>query len=85
MAAIAKSMDHPGTQAYLSELEKMHKVVLQAENEQQLQQLVSRLVSDNIPHHGWIEQPEGILSSVATAPADKSVLQPYFKQFKLFK
>lgn len=85
MAAIAKSMDQPDTQAYLKDLEKMHKVVLKAESQSQLQQLVDRLSGDGIPHHAWIEQPEDILAAVASAPGQKTVLQPYFKEFKLFK
>ena len=78
-------MDQPNTQAYLFELGKMHKVVLKAESEDELRRLVQQLTGDNIMHHVWMEQPEDVVASVATAPNAKSVLQPYFKQFKLFK
>ncbi|RWS07080.1 peptidyl-tRNA hydrolase PTRHD1-like protein [Dinothrombium tinctorium] len=41
VAAIAKNLDTENTKNYLNKLESMHKVVLKAENEQQLLQLSS--------------------------------------------
>lgn len=85
VAAISRSMDQPMTQSYLSQLERMYKIVLKSENEDQMRQLVLQLTDAGIQHHAWIEQPEDLMASVATAPNVKSLLQPFFKQFKLFK
>lgn len=85
VAAISQSLDQADTQSYLNELETMHKVVLKAESEEQVQQLVQRLSAAGIRHYAWIERPEDILAAVASAPGQKSVLQSHFKGFKLFK
>ena len=85
MAAISTSLDKEPTQLYLKELEKMHKIVLRAENEQQLKDLVIKLKESNLDHYAWIEQPENLLVGVASSPNDKTLLQPHFKAFKLFK
>lgn len=78
-------MDKEKTKVYLDNLDSMHKVVLKAENEDQLKELTVNLKSSNIDHYCWIEQPENIISCIASAPNDKSILQPFFKPFKLFK
>lgn len=62
----------------------MHKVVVRAESDDQLKELIERLETNRVAHHVWIEQPENIRTCVATAPNDKELLQPYFRQFKLF-
>lgn len=85
VAAIANSLQTETTKQYLQDLDRMHKIVLKAENESQLKDLVDKLEADSISHHAWIEQPENILCSVSSAPNHKSVLQPYFKDYKLFK
>lgn len=63
----------------------MHKVVLKASSEEEMKELVFQLAADGISHHAWMEEPEKIMSAVASAPNEKSILQPYFKKFKLFK
>ena len=78
-------MDSPQTQSYLAQLEKMHKVVLKSEGEEEMRKLVHQLSADGIAHHAWVEEPEKIMSAIASAPNEKSVLQPYFKGLKLFK
>ena len=78
-------MDKEKTKMYLENLDSMHKVVLKAESEDQLKELASQLDSGNIDHYCWMEQPENIISCIASAPNDKSLLQPFFKPFKLYK
>ena len=85
VAAIAKSLGTESTKAYLNDLPAMHKIVLKANNEEELKSLVSVLQSKEISHYAWVEQPEDLLVAVASAPADKGLLSPHFKQFKLFK
>lgn len=85
MAAVAKSLGTDSTKAYLDDLSSMHKIVLKANNEEELRKLLSVLESKEIAHYAWIEQPEDLLVAIASAPADKGLLSPHFKQFKLFK
>ena len=85
MAAISTFLQKEATQKYLQDLDKMHKVVLKAEGEQQLKDLVSNLKEAGIDHYAWTEQPENIVVAVASAPSEKTLLQPHFKSFKLFK
>lgn len=85
VAAISTTLTREPTQQYLNALDKMHKIVLKAESEDQLQELVNKLKESQFDHYAWIEQPENILVAVASAPNDKTLLQPLFKAFKLFK
>ena len=82
-AAIAKSISSETTQSYLSDLINMTKCVLGVDNEEDLKALANRLSESKIAHHLWIEQPENVPVSLASAPDYKSKLSPYFKSFKL--
>ncbi|XP_012526847.1 uncharacterized protein LOC105831336 isoform X5 [Monomorium pharaonis] len=72
------------TQAYLADLDNMHKVVLEAD-EAGLEALCAKLGDDGIQYKLWVEQPENIATCLATKPYPKDVVQPYFKKFKLLK
>lgn len=72
-------------QAYLSDLDNMRKVVLEAENEKSLQDLAAKLEQNGVLHKLWIEQPENIPTCIAVKPHPKEDIQKYFKKFKLFK
>ncbi|XP_032667196.1 putative peptidyl-tRNA hydrolase PTRHD1 isoform X2 [Odontomachus brunneus] len=73
------------TQAYLADLDNMHKVVLEAADEASLQTLHTKLRENDIQHKLWIEQPENIATCLVTKPYPKDEVQPYFKKFKLLK
>lgn len=75
----------PDTQKYLEDLDKMHKVVLEAKHEQELTELKDKLVENNIKHKLWIEQPENIPTCLVCKPYPKTEIQNYFKKLKLFK
>ena len=45
-------------QAYLDDLDNMHKVVLEAKDEDQLKVLADQLKEGAIDHKLWVEQPE---------------------------
>ncbi|KAF7995033.1 hypothetical protein HCN44_004505 [Aphidius gifuensis] len=75
--------DH--TQAYLADLDNMHKVVLEAPDEKSLHDLESKLKEANVDHKIWIEQPENIPTCLVAKPYPKDEIQKYFKKFKLFK
>lgn len=61
------------------------KVVLEVKGEQQLQNLSSMLKDNNIDHKLWVEQPENIVTCLATAPCSKAAVQQHFKKFQLCK
>ncbi|KAL2738533.1 putative peptidyl-tRNA hydrolase PTRHD1 [Vespula maculifrons] len=73
------------TQAYLADLDSMHKVVLEASDEASLHTLCSKLKEDDIHHKLWIEQPENIPTCLVTKPYPKNEVQSYFKKYKLLK
>ena len=84
-AALVISKDCLETRQYLENLENLTTCVLGIDNEEKLKQLVTRLQSGQIQHHLWIEQPENMAVSLATAPGLKSHLAPYFKGLKLLR
>lgn len=84
IAAVVKNLDKTKTQLYLDQLDTMHKVVLKAESDEQLDELIANLKQSRVEHHVWLEQPENIRTCVATAPHDKALLSPLFRPFKLF-
>ncbi|XP_043252403.1 putative peptidyl-tRNA hydrolase PTRHD1 [Colletes gigas] len=73
------------TQAYLTDLDNMHKVVLEVPDEASLNALCEKLKTEDIHHKLWIEQPENIPTCLATKPYPKSKVQSYFKKYKLLK
>lgn len=70
---------------YTSDLDNMHKVVLEAKNEGDLRTLSDKLSEGSIHHKLWIEQPEDYATCLAAKPYPKEEVQKYFKKFKLFK
>ena len=84
-AAIWLSKDEDNTAAYMSDIDNMHKIVLGADDAAALQRVASALSADGIVHKLWVEQPEGIVTALASAPYPRSKLQPYFKDFKLLR
>ncbi|GLV45148.1 uncharacterized protein CBL_05250 [Carabus blaptoides fortunei] len=63
----------------------MHKVVLEAPNEESLTKLEATLSEYNIKHKLWTEQPENIPTCLVLKPYPKEEVQKYVKKFKLFK
>ncbi|XP_052086494.1 putative peptidyl-tRNA hydrolase PTRHD1 [Mytilus californianus] len=77
--------NHPDTQNYLKDLDNMHKVILEAKDEESLRSLSSVLTENSIDHKLWIEQPENISTCIAVRPYNKETVQQFFKEFKLFR
>ncbi|XP_029650041.1 putative peptidyl-tRNA hydrolase PTRHD1 [Octopus sinensis] len=84
-AVLHQHQDDAGCKEYLEKIDSMHKVILQIPDEEKLRQLSSTLLSNNIDHKLWIEQPENIATCLATKPDQKETIQKYFKNLKLFK
>lgn len=68
---------------YTSDLDNMHKVVLEAKDESSLHALAGKLTEANIDYKLWVEQPENFPTCLVTKPYPKTELQPYFKHLKL--
>ena len=77
--------DDPNMVQYVSNIDGMHKVVLEAENEESLQCLSQTLKENSIDFKLWIEQPENYSTCLVTKPYKKEDVQKFFKSFKLFK
>ncbi|KAK8789857.1 hypothetical protein WA158_006637 [Blastocystis sp. Blastoise] len=72
-------------QKYMSDLDNMHKILLQVSNEDELRS-ISKLLSDNkICHKLWIEQPENIPTALAIKPYHKSIFGCLLQKLKLFR
>ncbi|XP_007102078.1 putative peptidyl-tRNA hydrolase PTRHD1 [Physeter macrocephalus] len=84
-AALHIHRDHPHTAAYLRELGRMRKVVLEAPDETTLKLLAETLQQKNIDHKLWVEQPENIPTCIALRPYPKEEVNQYLKKFRLFK
>ncbi|XP_002156312.1 putative peptidyl-tRNA hydrolase PTRHD1 [Hydra vulgaris] len=80
---ICKDDEH--TKLYLEDLDNMHKVILQADNETTLRNLALLLKENNILHKVWTEQPENYPTCIALKPYPKDDVQQFVKKFKLFK
>ena len=76
---------HEDTKSYLSDLDSMHKVVLEVKSEEELKQLEIKLIEGTIDHKMWIEQPENYPTCLAVRPYPKAQVQKYFKGLKLYK
>ena len=86
MAAIcSQGVTDALTTAYLADLDHMTKVVLKAESEQAILDAAKTLSTNGIPHYVWHEQPENIVTALATAPRERDVLKPLLANFKLFR
>ena len=84
-AVIHLFYDHSDTKAYLQDLDNMHKVVLEAKDEDQLKALEETLKEHGIDHKMWVEQPENYPTCLAIRPYPKAQVQDHFKGFKLYR
>lgn len=84
VAAIYKTIETDSTKKYLNYLEDMHKIVLKAENLNELESVELKLKENKISHYKWIEKPEMMPTALATAPLSKLLLKSYFRKLKLF-
>lgn len=84
-AAIFRSLECPDTAAYLQALESMHKILLKADGEAPLRKVADELAAAGVRAHLWIELPEDVPTALATAPAPRSRLKPFFGDFKLLR
>ncbi|KAI9142329.1 peptidyl-tRNA hydrolase II domain-containing protein [Paraphysoderma sedebokerense] len=84
-AVLHQFKDDMNTIEYLKDTPNMHKVVLEIKNESQLKTLASKLTESSIDHYLWTEQPENIVTCLATKPYRKSDVGDSFKKCALFR
>ncbi|KAJ1334669.1 hypothetical protein BSLG_007824 [Batrachochytrium salamandrivorans] len=79
---LARHPNDPRVVEYLEGLDSMHKVVLGIKNMGQLEKLRLALQEAGFDHEEWVEQPEGIVTSIATLPYRRSIAVPFFRTTK---
>ena len=62
------------TQRYLSDLDNMHKVVLEVGGEADLVKVAEKLKEASVDHKLWVEQPENFPTCLAVKPYPKEVM-----------
>lgn len=70
---------------YLKNIDSMHKIVLGINSESDLTELSRSLEKNDIKFKLWIEQPENVPTCLATKPYSKSLVEHFFKNFKLLR
>lgn len=85
LAAVWNSQGDEFTKQYLLDQDAMHKVVLAAESESDLQEVSKALEGAKISYKLWLERPDNVFSCLASAPAPRSILKPFFSKFKLLR
>ncbi|KAJ6637470.1 putative peptidyl-tRNA hydrolase PTRHD1 [Pseudolycoriella hygida] len=73
------------TKEYFNDIDNMHKVVLEANDDKTLNSLSETLKEKGIIHKLWIEQPESIPTCIAIKPYQKKHVHPFVKHLKLLK
>lgn len=85
LAAVHLNYLDAETVAYLNNLDSMHKIVVGVLTQSDLVALSEALAADELKFKLWIEQPENIPTCLATKPYTKSLVEKFFKGFKLFR
>eukprot|EP00053_Salpingoeca_punica_P005450 m.54375 g.54375 ORF g.54375 m.54375 type:complete len:187 (-) comp13246_c0_seq1:432-992(-) len=85
VAAITLHMEDELVVAYLQDMARMHKVVVEVKSEAALAEIARKLREANIVFHEWIEQPENIPTCIATKPLRKSSLPKCLKRLPLLR
>ena len=72
VAALAQHSTEKVVATYLEDVESMRKVVVEINDETALLKLSDKLNEAKIKHTLWREQPENIITCLATIPTDKT-------------
>ncbi|KAI8058015.1 GE26143 [Syncephalis plumigaleata] len=84
-AALWETRHLPDTIAYMDDLPNMHKVVLETKSLTSLETVSEKLKTLDVQHYRWIEQPENLLTCIATQPTRRSVIQEAIKKCQLWR
>ena len=61
----------------LSDLDNMHKVILEVPGQDDLTKMADKLKENDISHKLWVEQPENFPTCLALKPYPKEIYQIY--------
>ncbi len=84
-AVLWQHRDHANVVEYMSDLDHMHKVVMEVKNESQLLKVCDALDKTGILYKRWVEQPENLLTGIATIPYVREQLGDALKPCSLFR
>lgn len=85
VAAIWASRSESRTAEYCDSTQQMRTVVLEAKDGTEVEQVGKQLTNADIRHVIWREQPEAIVTALATWPAKRSVVKRHFGKLRLFR
>ncbi|XP_055316894.1 putative peptidyl-tRNA hydrolase PTRHD1 [Sitodiplosis mosellana] len=77
--------DDADVKTYFGDIDNMHKVVLEIATEDELRKLSEDLVTNDIKHKLWIEQPENIATCIALKPYEKDSVKKITRKYKMLK
>ena len=84
-AIIFQHKDDENVIKYTSDIDNMHKCVLEIKSEEQMKNLSQTLIENGVDHKLWVEQPENFPTCIAVKPYPKADIQKYFKKYNLLK
>lgn len=87
VACLWENKDLPQVQAYLApgSIDTMHKCVLGIDSLDALMRLKTSLDAAGVPSRLWTEQPEAVVTSIATVPVWKEDVKAHFEGLKLLR
>lgn len=87
VACLWEHKELPQVQSYLAPgaIDTMHKCVLGIESLDALMRLKASLDAAGVPSRLWTEQPENVITSLATVPAWKDDVKAHFEGLKLLR
>ncbi|XP_077287389.1 putative peptidyl-tRNA hydrolase PTRHD1 isoform X1 [Arctopsyche grandis] len=85
VAIIHECADDPITKEYLSDVNNMHKVVLELPDGVALNKVAETLTNNKIIHKVWIEEPEKLATCIALKPYKKADVKKYLSNYKLYR
>ena len=85
-AILFKNIYDDLTKSYLTDVDRMHKIILGIDGgENEINELSNLLKQNSIEHYLWIEQPENIPTAIAVKPYYKNDIEHFFSKFKLYR
>lgn len=87
LAVIMSNLADADVQRYTAPdaADQMHKVVLAAKDQRELEDTAELLHKQGMVHKLWVEQPEMLKSCLAVKPYPRKIIQPLLKALKLFR
>ena len=87
VAAVWESRGSDATERYCSpdKIDSMHKIVLGADSLADFERVAASLDAHGIIFRRWLEQPENVVTCIATAPCEQDTVRPAVAGLKLLR